>query len=40
MKGLLAANKGNFAKFLGIRAMLQIDDLFLPFMIATLIEWI
>jgi ABC-type multidrug transport system fused ATPase/permease subunit len=40
MKGLLAANKKNFIKFLGIRSLLQIDDFILPFIIAMLIDWI
>ena len=40
MKGLLGANKNNFAKFVVIRGCLQFNELAFPFMIATLIEWI
>ena len=40
MKGLLAANKKNFTKFIFIRMMMQLDDFLLPFIIATFIDWI
>ena len=40
VKGLIAANKFNFMKFAIVRVMLQFDDIFLPFLIARVLDWI